>query len=72
LGSETVPPTFNLHTAMAVTSTNMPSYNQYNSSSSALDEKAEHIILLYRTKAIINSSKEKFSIDVHPCLDLFL
>jgi hypothetical protein len=27
LGSETVPPTFNLHTAMAVTSTNMPSYN---------------------------------------------
>jgi hypothetical protein len=27
LGSEPVPPTFNLHTAMAVTSTNMPSYN---------------------------------------------
>ena len=27
LGSEPVPPTFNLHTAMAVTSTNMASYN---------------------------------------------
>jgi len=43
LGSEPVPPTFNLHTAMAVTSTNMPSYTL------PLSEQINyHVTKLYR------------------------
>jgi hypothetical protein len=43
LGSEPVPPAFNLHTAMAVTSTNMPSYTR------SLSEQINyHVTKLYQ------------------------
>ena len=53
--SEPVPPAFNLHTAMAVTSTNMPSYTR------SLSEQINyHVTKLYRF--ILSTGLEHLSV----------
>ena len=64
LGSETVPPTFNLHTAMAVTSTNMPSYTL------PLSEQINYHVSNFLPIYSVNRPRASFSVPSTSVADL--